>query len=137
MNRFKLNTRIIYNIIDTGFGTEVEKKMVNKKSCRRSIFIIHLLRNYLKIHFFTETIDELFTNADANDKGVYVDRDIWRKKEVIVSNATLLVAAVGAGKYYSVDFSSENIEKRQIKAKSETFYGLTKELLAYSRENLK
>ncbi len=93
--------------------------------------------HYLKIYFSMEALDELFANSTTDDGGIHVDRDVWRKREIIMLNAPLLVAVAGAGKFYSVDFSSEYIEKYQIKAKSEAFCRLVQELLVYSRENLK
>ncbi len=84
-----------------------------------------------------EALDEVFTNSTSDDNGICVDRDVWRKREIIMLNAPLLVAVAGAGKFYSVNFSSEYIEKGQIKAKSEAFCRLVQELLVYSRENLK
>ncbi|MBP3326020.1 MAG: hypothetical protein J6L77_06350 [Coprococcus sp.] len=68
-----------------------------------------------------ESLDEMFTISTSDDNDIYVDRDVWCKKEIIMLNAPLLVAIAGAGNFYSVDFSSEYIEKGQIKARSETF----------------
>ena len=121
------------------YWNQTEKKRFVKQmtvdELKRILFIEKV--KYLNIYFSMEALDEVFTNSITDDGGVYVDRDVWRKKEIIMLNAPLLVAAVGAGKFYSVDFSSEYIEQGQIKAKSETFCRLTKELFAYSRENLK
>ena len=93
--------------------------------------------HYLSIYFSTEALDELFANSTSDDSGIYVDSDVWRKREIIILKHPLLVAIAGAGKFYSVNFSSEYIEKGQIKAKSEVFCGLVKEILAYSSERLK
>ena len=109
--------------------TEKKRYVKSMSSDELKNFLFIEKSHYLNIYFSTETLDELFANDTTDDNGVYVDRNVWRKNEIIELNAPILVAAVGAGKYYSVNFSSEYIENGQIKAKSEAFCKLTKELL--------
>lgn len=91
---------------------------------------------YLKIYFSTESLDEMFENFTSDDD-ICVDRDVWRKREIIMLNAPLLVAVAGAGEFYSLDFCSEYIETGQVKVKTEAFCNLVQEILVYSPERLK
>lgn len=93
---------------------------------------------YISVFFSASSLDELFTDCIVEKNGIYVDRDLWRKQEIIKLNAPILVATGVAGElFYSMDFCSEYIEKGQIKAKSDAFCELVKEFLAYSKKKLK
>ena len=48
--------------------------------------------HYLHIYFSMEPQDELFSNACSDDKGVYIDPDIWRKEKIIDLNVPFMVA---------------------------------------------
>ncbi|MBQ6696110.1 MAG: hypothetical protein IJN16_05340 [Lachnospiraceae bacterium] len=110
-------------------------KQMTAEELKRFLFVEE--ERYLNIYFSAEALDELFAGSVSDDKGIYVDRDIWRKREMIVVNAPLLVAAVGAGYFYSMNFCSEYIDAGQVRAKSEGFCKLVREVVAYGRERLK
>lgn len=99
-------------------------------------FLFEDQMHYLDIYFSPEPLDGLFANAYSDDKGVYIDRDIWRKEEMIDLCAPLTVAVVGAGLFYDMKFCSEYIDKGQVKSKSEKFCRLAHKVLEYSRERL-
>lgn len=91
-------------------------------------------KRYIKIYFSMEPLEELFVEQLSDVGGVRVDRDIWRKKEVISLNSPFMVAAEGAGLFYSMDFCGEYLEAGQVKAKSQPFYQLAEELSEYSKK---
>ena len=100
-------------------------------------FLFEEKMRYLHIYFSMEPLEELFSKAYSDDKGIYIDLDIWRKQEIINLCAPIMVAAEGAGWSYSMNFCSEHIEAGQIKAKSEEFCKLAQKVWEYSRERLK
>lgn len=97
-------------------------------------FLFEDKMRYLHIYFSTEPLDELLAEQFSDDKGISVSADIWRKEEVINMSAPLTVA--GAGLLYSIDFCSEYIDAGHIKAKSEDFCNLVKQVWRYYRENI-
>lgn len=100
-------------------------------------FFFEKRHKYLNIYFSLEPLDELLVDeSPADEKGVYVARDIWRKGEIIKINHPMLVAAVGAGNYYSMDFCSQYIERGEVKDKSEAFRQCAQDLKAFCREKL-
>lgn len=91
--------------------------------------------NYLSIYFSAEELKECFNDCPMYDDGIYIDSNIWRRREMFMLNAPILVAVQGAGYYYSMNFCSEYIDKTgQVKAKGADFERLVQEFLAYSRE---
>lgn len=98
-------------------------------------FLFEEKMHYLRIYFSMEPLDELLANAHSNDKGVYIDMDIWRKEEII--NLDSPITVVGAGLFYDMKFCSEYLEKGQIKSKSEAFCRLAQNVLKYSNERFK
>jgi len=92
--------------------------------------------NYLHLYFSSEPLEELLAAPLPDENGIMVPRDIWRKNEIIHVNSPILVAAKGAGYFYSMDFCSEYLDAGQIKAKSELFSDCIREVLTYCRENL-
>ena len=121
------------------YWNHIEKKRYVKAMTSDELknFLFIEKNSYLQIYFAVEAMDDFFADFTEDSDGVYVDRNVWRKKEIIMLNAPLLVA-IGAGEcYYSVNFSSEYIEKGDIISKSKDFCKLTKELLVYSRKKLK
>lgn len=121
------------------FWNRAEKKRQIKQMTAVELksFLFLEKERYIKVYFSTEPLDEVFADSPSGEDGVCVDRDVWRKREIILLNAPLLVAAAGAGKFYSMDFSSEYMEEGQVKAKSEAFCRLVREVLARVRERLK
>ncbi len=100
-------------------------------------FLFVKKESFLQIYFSLEILDEVFAGSASDGDGIYVDRDLWRKREVIVLDTPILVAAKGAGYFYSMEFCSEYLEAGQIKAKKEVFCQLIQELLVYLRGRLK
>lgn len=83
-----------------------------------------------------EPLEGFLAKPFPDDKGIYVDEDIWRKREII-DLSSIMVAAEGADKFHIMEFCSEYIEAGQIKAKSEEFCKLAQKVWEYSRERLK
>lgn len=121
------------------YWNQTEKKRHIKQMTTGELkkFLFIEKERYLKIYFSTESLDEMFANCVSDSDGIYVDGDVWRKREIIMLNAPLLVAAAGAGEFYSLDFCSEYIEAGNVKVKAEAFCRLIEEILAYSHEKLK
>ncbi len=93
---------------------------------------------YLAIYFSAEPLEDVFCNALSDDSGIYIDRNLWRKREIIKIDAPIMVVAEGAGNLYYMEFCSEYIDAEgKIISKSEHFCHLTKELLSYSKDRLK
>lgn len=88
-------------------------------------FLFTEKRSYMNLYFSLEPLDELF----ANDEGKSMNRDIWRKEEIISIRYPIMVA--GRGLFYSIDFCSEYLEAGEVKTKSEAFGRLAEELQAY------
>ncbi|MGL5436915.1 MAG: hypothetical protein ACRDBO_16210 [Lachnospiraceae bacterium] len=82
-------------------------------------------------------MEELFAKSISDEKGIFVERDIWRKGEIIQVNHAILVAAKGAGYFYSMEFCSEDIDAGKVKAKRDDFCQCVQDALAYGREKLK
>lgn len=93
-------------------------------------------RKYIDLYFSMEPLEDLFARAFSDERGVCVDRDIWRKRAIVKIKSPFLVASEGAGYFYSMEFSCEYIEAGQVKAKDRAFCRLAEEILAYSREKL-
>ncbi len=116
---------------------ELEQMIIERLNLSLAVlkrFLFIKKEKYLTIYFSMESLDDLFADSVSDDDGIYVDRDVWRKREIIMLNAPLLVAAAGAGKFYSLDFCSEYIEAGQVRVKAEAFHRLIEEILAYSHE---
>ncbi|MCH5192842.1 MAG: hypothetical protein J1F11_02700 [Oscillospiraceae bacterium] len=98
-------------------------------------FLFEEKNRYLSIYFSLASLDELFSGQISDDKGIYIDTDIWRKEEIIKLNSPFIVA--GYGQFYEMEFCSEYIEAGQVKAKSEAFCSLAQKVWEYSRKELK
>ncbi len=93
---------------------------------------------YLAIYFSTEPLEAIANNSACDDKGAYVDRNIWRKKEIILINAPIKVGFPDSKNLYYMEFCSEYLTPEgKVKIKSEPFCQFAKELLKYSKEKLK
>ncbi len=121
------------------YWDQTEKKRYVKQMTAYELkrFLFVEKGEYLEIYFSAGSLDELFADSVSDGNGIYVDRDVWRKREIIMLNAPLLVASAGAGKFYSLDFCSEYIEAGEVKSKAEAFCRLAEEILAYCHERLK
>lgn len=115
-------------------GTRFVKKFTAEELKR---FLFEEKKRYLNIYFSTESLEAQLGKQFSNDKGIYIDEDIWRKEEIIKLHSPFMVAVAGAGLFYEMDFCSEYIEAGQIKTKSEDFCKLAQKVLEYSKEQLK
>ena len=98
-------------------------------------FLSQEASRYLAIYFSSKKIENAFV---CNDLGIYIDRDIWRRQEIVLVNAPIKVGFPDSKDLYYMDFCSEFLTSDgEVKAKSEPFCQLAKELLKYSKENLK
>ena len=94
--------------------------------------------HYLAILFSAEPLEIIANHSARDDKGDYVDRNIWRKKEIILINAPIKVGFPDSRDLYYMAFCSEFLTPNgEITQKSERFCKFAKELLKYGREKLK
>lgn len=121
------------------YGEQKEKKRCVKQFTAEELknFLFVEKKRYIRIYFSMEPLEGLFAEQLSDDGGVHVDRDIWRKNEVISLNSPFMVAAEGAGLFYSMDFCGEYLEAEQVKAKGESFGQLAEELSEYSKKWLR
>lgn len=120
------------------WARDEKKRYMNKFTAEElKNFLLAETMDYLNIYFSMEPLDEFFAESFSNNEGIYVPRDIWREREIFKVNSPIMVAAEGAGYFYSVEFCSEYLEAGQVKAKNESFCQLVKEVLVYCRERLK
>lgn len=90
---------------------------------------------YLGIYFSFEPLEQIANNSEHDDKGIYIDRNLWRKKELVKIDSPINVCS---NLCYYMEFCSEFLDSNgAVLKKSESFYKLTKELLRYCKENLK
>lgn len=108
-------------------------KKVTMEELKR--FLFEEKKRYLNIYFSTESLEVLLDKQSSDDRGIRIDKDIWRKEEIINLHSPIMV--VGSGLFYEMDFCSEYIEAGQVKAKSEDFCKLAKKVWEYSREGFK
>lgn len=98
-------------------------------------FLFEEKKRYLNIYFSMESLEVLLDKQSSDDRGIRIDKDIWRKEEIIILHSPFMV--MGSGLFYEMDFCSEYIEAGQVKAKSEDFCKLAQKVWEYSRERLK
>ena len=92
---------------------------------------------YLEIYFTTQPIDESFLNLGSDGKGVYVDRNMWRKQEIIKIVAPIIVVTDIERKLYYMEFCSEYINLNgDVIAKNQSFCDLIKEVVLYGKKHL-
>ncbi|MBR6768161.1 MAG: hypothetical protein IKM34_01580 [Clostridia bacterium] len=93
---------------------------------------------YLEIYFSTEPLNDLLDSSFSDEKGVYIDRNMWRKKNLIKIHAPIYVMGENSGNLYYMYFCSEYIDSDgKVQSKNEPFCLLTKEVLTYCKQNLK
>ena len=114
------------------------KRLVKKFTAEElKKFLFEEKRRFLNIYFSTEPLEGRLAKQFSNEEGISVSVDIWRKEEIINLHGPLMIAAEGAGLFYSMDFCSEYINAGQVTAKSEDFCKLAQKVWQYSRERLK
>ena len=112
------------------------KRLVEKFTAEElKRFLFEKKNRYLSIYFSLESLDKLLSGQVSDDKGIYINLDIWRKEEIIKLNSPFIVA--GHGQFYEMEFCSEYIEAGQVKAKGEAFCSLAQKVWEYSRKELK
>ena len=93
---------------------------------------------YLAIYFSAEPLDDLWDSSAFDDKGIYVDRDIWRKRDLIKINSPFHILGENGGDLYYMEFCSEYVDSDgKVQSKNEPFCRLTKDVLQYCKEYLK
>ena len=91
---------------------------------------------YVAICFSEEPLKQIPGAIYSNEKGVFVRQDIWRKNNVIVLHAPVIV--MPHGKFYQMEFCSEYLTKDgEIASKSASFCALVQEFQKYSKKLLK
>ena len=69
-----------------------------------------------------------------DDKGIYIDRNLWRKNELVKIGSPINVMSNFC---YYMDFCSEYLDSNgEVHKKSESFCRLAKELLQYCKDEL-
>ena len=93
--------------------------------------------SYLAVCFSAEPMDAFSENSAADGKGVYIDRNLWRSRELIWLNAPIVTLGKTKRILYQMDFCSEYIDTdSKVQQKSEAFCRLTEEVLRYCKEHL-
>lgn len=89
----------------------------------------------LKIFFSASATETSGMIAGTDEKGVYIDSDVWRTRELIAVNGPLLMAAYGGVRpLYSINFCEEYLDKGTVKKKSVDFSDFTKQLVEWMGE---
>ena len=74
------------------------------------------------------------TENIVNCKGIYIDRNLWRKNELVKIDSPINVMSNFC---YYMDFCSEYLDSNgEVHKKSESFCRLAKELLQYCKDEL-
>ena len=93
---------------------------------------------YLAVYFSSELIDETVLDVGLDNKGVYIDKNIWRKKEIIKIDAPIIVVTDIERKLYYMEFCSEYINSSgNVISKNKVFDDLAKEVVSYGKKHLK
>lgn len=71
-------------------------------------FLTEKDKKYNAVYFSEEPLDDDSLQPSYDEKGVYVKRDLWRKKRVFKLNSPFMV--VPCGLFYSMEFCSEYID---------------------------
>lgn len=93
---------------------------------------------YLGIYFSFEPLEEIANNSNYDDKGIYINQNLWRKKELIKIDSPISVISDNRIKLcYYMEFCSEFFDSDgKVQAKSEQFCNLTKCILQYCKDKL-
>lgn len=112
------------------------------KRCFKQVDFAELIKflsdqnlKYLGIYFSFEPLEQIVNNSYHDDKGIYIDRNLWRKNELVKINSPINVMSNFC---YYIDFCIEYIDSDGIvESKGDDFCNLVKALLKYIKENLK
>ncbi|MBQ7343657.1 MAG: hypothetical protein IJW53_02700 [Clostridia bacterium] len=104
-----------------------------------TMFLSNENSTYLGIYFSFEPLEQIASNSDYDDKGIFIDRNLWRKKELVQIGSPIRVLLDNSIKLcYYIEFCCEFIDSNgKVQVKGESFCCLTKELLRYCKEKLK
>lgn len=93
---------------------------------------------YLGVYFSFEPLEEIENNSSYDDKGIYIDQNLWRKKELVKIDSPISVMSDNSIKLcYYIEFCNEFIDSNgTVQRKSESFCRLTKELLRYCKDKI-
>lgn len=115
------------------------------KRCFKQVDFAELIKflsdrntKYLGIYFSFESLEQIANNSYHDDKGIYIDRNLWRKKELIKIDSPISVISDNRIKLcYYMEFCSEYLDSNgEVRKKSESFCRLAKELLQYCKDEL-
>ncbi len=111
-------------------------KQFDLKELKNSLLMDNF--RYLDIYFTTQPIDETSLKSGSDDKGVYVDRNMWRKQEIIKIDAPIIVVTDIKRKLYYMEFCSEYINSNgDVISKNKSFCDLATEVVMYGKKHLK
>ncbi|MBQ8414617.1 MAG: hypothetical protein IJX58_05165 [Clostridia bacterium] len=116
------------------------------KRCFKQVDFVELTKflsdensKYLGIYFSFEPLEQISNISYQDEKGIYIDRNLWRKKELIKIDSPIRVMSDNRIKLcYNMEFCSEFLDSNgMVNFKSDDFCKLVKALLKYIKENLK
>ena len=116
------------------------------KRCFKQVDFVELTKflsdensKYLGIYFSFGPLEQISNNSYQDEKGIYIDRNLWRKKELIKIDSPIRVISDNKIKLcYNMEFCSEFLDSNgMVNFKSDDFCKLVKALLKYIKENLK
>ena len=87
---------------------------------------------YLNFYFTNEEINIDDIKKLEDDKGVYINQDLWRKNEIIELSSPFVI--IGYGLLYYIHFCNQFLDKGEVKNKSKTFEEDTTKLKNWLRE---
>ena len=98
-------------------------------------FLIGNSERYLAIYFSTDAFSSIPTENDFDEKGVVIQRDIWRKNSIFMLHGPFMV--VSRGMFYHMEFCSEYLDREGITVpKTASFCALTKDFQKFSKKLL-
>ena len=86
----------------------------------------------LLFYFTGETLQKEDVFKSEDEKGIYIDRDLWRKREIIKLSGMNIYEI---GRQYIITFCNQYIDKEEIKDKSVQFELITNKLKSWLKEN--
>lgn len=94
-------------------------RFFEKVSLDKAIQIITANHRYLNFYFAKEEININDIKKLEDDKGVYINQDLWRKNEIIELSSPFVIG--GYGLLYYIHFCNQFLDKGVVKDKSKTF----------------
>lgn len=110
------------------------KRCFDKVSFDKAKQIITINHRYLNFYFTSAELNIEKMIKISDDKGVYLEEDIWRKNEIIQLSAPFVIS--GYGSLYYINFCNQYLLKTEIRNKSKQFEEETTKLQNWLRTNL-